>query len=137
MSVVHGEHQSVGPEGSLWLSPSTRPTIPTEDQIVATGFQSRPLLSLKLTTIPPSVQLADQVLIEAQRAAGTELMKHAGSIFDTLAVEARRVVGIFAALPEAPKGMRTAGDPPSLLTRAAGHEATTARFWRPMIGLGP
>ena len=99
-------------EGSIWLSNPTHPSIPA------------------------SVELADQVLLEAQQAAATELMKHASTVFDQLATEARRVVGIFEALPEPPKGLFAAGDPVTLLNRAPGHAETysvvlkaTDRFW--------
>jgi hypothetical protein len=88
------------------------------------------------SSIPPSVGLADAVMIEAQRSAGGELMQHASGIFDVLAAEARLVVGILEALPEPPRNLFSAGDPASTLTRAPNHSETysallnaNARFW--------
>lgn len=63
-------------------------------------------------------------------------MKHAPAIFDTLAAEAARVVGIFEALHEPPPNLFSAGDPTMALTRAPEHAATYSamlaandRFW--------
>jgi len=99
-------------EGRLWVSDVTHPSIPA------------------------AVGLSDAVMLQAQQAAAGELMMHAAKIFDTLAAEAARVVGIFEALPEPPKGLFGAGDPTSLLTRAEGHSETyskmlaaNGRFW--------
>lgn len=85
---------------------------------------------------PPAVGLANAVKVQAQQAAGAELMKHASGIFDTLAAEAARVVGIFEALPAPPRHLFSAGDPTTALTRAPEHAATYSavlaandRFW--------
>jgi hypothetical protein len=66
--------------------------------------------------------LADAVTIEAKRAAGDALMQHGAGIFDLVAAEARRVIGIFEALPEPPRNLFGGGDAARLLTSTAGHE---------------
>jgi hypothetical protein len=85
---------------------------------------------------PAAAQLAAEVATQAQQVAAAEVLMHASGIFDTLAAEARRIVGTFEALPEPPRGLFGAGDPVALLTRDPAHGnsysavlAATDRFW--------
>ena len=98
-----------------------------DDDSVREFDRGRAWVALDPHDTPASVWLSEAVRSEAQRAAATELDKHAAGIFQMLADEARRVVGIFQALPEPPAQLFTVGDPTTMLTRAAGHAETYSR----------
>lgn len=99
--------------------------------------QSIWVADLNAQSIPASTSLVEEVRQQAGLIAGGLLNMHAPAIFDTLAAEARRVVGILEALPAPPPQLFTTGaDQAQMLAKADGHAETYTtllrtndRFW--------
>jgi len=72
----------------------------------------------------PSSRLRREVIGEAESLAAFAFVANAAAVFDALAAEARRIVGVFEGLPEPPAQLWASADAAGLLAGSPEHQAT-------------